>query len=174
MALFDMLSDPIDRLSGKPRGSERGSHFTLESDDFASTFGSNLEVDEWVDAAVFVVPAQTAYNVGFGTAENESTVGRWYASFDDGSGNTVSGQVRIVTRNARDKAVETDISSVSTSKIDADPNDYRTQYAVPEILDTNKVGEDSKVVLQFKLKSSSTGTSIDFSASDFELDLTEY
>jgi len=174
MGLLETLRDPIDRMTGKPRGSEAGSQFTLEADDFDNTFGSNLTAGSWVDAAEYIIPAQTQMNVGYGSSENPATVGRFYAAFEDDASNTTAGQVRIVTRNARDKAVETDISALSTARLNGDPNDYRTLQAVPEVLDTNRVGEDSKIVLQFKLNSGSTGTSIDFDASSFELDLTDY
>jgi hypothetical protein len=174
MALRDLLTGGIDEVTGKAKGSENGSQFTLEEGDWDNTFGDNLVAGQWVDAAEFIVPAQTQYNVGYGVAGNEATVGRFYSHFEDGSGNVTAGQVRIVTRDANDKNVETDISSLSTSRLDADATDYRTQVAVPEVLDTNRVGQDSKVVMQFKLKSGSTGTSIDFPASDQQLDLTEY
>ena len=172
--LQNLFSNGIDSVTGKAEGSEGGSQFTLETDDLDNKFGSNLSAGSWVDAAEFVVPAQTAYNVGYGVADNEATVGRFYSHFEDGSSNNVEGQVRIVTRNANDKAVETDISALSTARLDSDASDFRRQVAVPEVLDTNKVGQDSKVVIQFKLKSSSTGTSIDFGASTLMLDLTEY
>lgn len=172
--LSDMFGSAVNQISGKPSGSDRGSQYTLEEQNFDNKFGSSLVAGSWKDAAEYIVPAQTAYNVGYGSADKESTVGRWYANFDDGGGNTVTGQARIVTRNANDKAVETDISAITTARLNANANDPRTQVAVPEILDTNKVGEDSKVVFQFKLDSNSTGTSIDFTASEFRLDLTEY
>jgi hypothetical protein len=172
--LSNIAGSAVDSISGKPEGSQMGSEYVLEEQNFDNTFGSNLTAGSWVDAAEFIVPAQTRYNVGYGSADKSATVGRWYANFEDGSSNAVVGQARIVTRNANDKAVETDISAVATSRLDTNQSDPRTQYAVPEILDTNKVGEDSKVVLQFKLDSGSTGTSIDFSASTFQLSLTEY
>lgn len=172
--LGNMFGSAVDSVTGQAKGSENGSLFTLETDDLDQTFGDNLTAGSWVDAAEFIVPAQTAYNVGYGVADNEATVGRFYANFEDGSSNEVKGQVRIITRNANDKAVETDISSLSTARLDSDISNYRQQVAVPEVLDTSKVGQDSKVVIQFKLKSGSSGTSIDFSASTMMLDLTEY
>lgn len=173
--MFNQLQNAVDEITGKPAGSESGDHFTLEKDDFDRT-ESALTEGEFEDVAEYVVPAQTMYDVGYGSSQHEATVGRWYASFDDGNGNTVSGIVRVETRNARDKNVDTEISGVSTSRLDSDPSDYRTQYAVPQVTDTPPVGEDSKVVIKFKLKSGSTGTSIDWSAdaTDFELDLTEF
>lgn len=172
--IMNAAGSAVDQISGKPQGSEMGSEYVLEEQNFDNTFGSNLSAGSWVDAAEFIVNAQTQYNVGYGSADKDATVGRWYANFEDGSSNAVVGQARIVTRNANDKAVETDISAVATSRLDTNANDPRQQYAVPEILDTNRVGEDSKIVLQFKLDSGSTGTSIDFSASEFQLSLTEY
>lgn len=174
MDIFGSLGNALDQVSGKPKGSERGSHYVLEEQNFTTTFGANLTAGSFQDAAEFVVPAQTRYNVGYGGSDAPATVGRWYANLEDGSGNAVTGQARIVTRNAQDKAVETDISAVATSRLDTSASDFRQQYAVPEIRDTNMVGEDSKVVLQFKLDSGSSGTSIDFTASTFQLSLTEY
>lgn len=179
MALGDMipgLGSAVDEISGQPKQSSGGSHFILTVSDFDTTWGDNIEAGAWVDVAEFIVGAQTQYNVGYGASDRPATVGRWYAVFQDGSGNVVKGQVRIVTRNANDKAVETDISGLSTTRLGGDPDDYRTLQAVPEVLATNRVGEDSKVVLQFNLDASSAGTSIDFGATPtkFELDLTRY
>lgn len=171
--VFNQLQNAVDEITGKPSGSESGDHFTLEVDDFDRT-ESALTAGEFVDVAEFIVPAQTMYDVGYGSSQHQATVGRWFATFDDGAGNAVSGIVRIETRNARDKNVDTEISGVSTSRLDSDPTDYRTQYAVPQVTDTQPVGEDSKLVVKFKQKSGSAGTSIDWAASEFELDLTEF
>lgn len=172
--IFGNLGSAVDQITGKPKNSRGGSYHDLEEQNFDNTFGSNLVAGSWKDAAEFIVSAQTEYNVGYGAADTESTVGRWFATLDDGAGNTVTGQCRIVTRNANDKAVETDISGVSTSRLNkSNPTE---QYKVPEVMDTNRVGEDSKIVFQFKLDSGSAGTSIDFTAAatEFRLSLTEY
>lgn len=168
------LGETLEDIQGKPNQSQGGSPDTLEEQDFTSTFGSNLQAGEWVDAAVYTVEAQTQYNVGYGKADRPETMGRWYATFTDGAGNAVTGQCRILTRDANDENVDEEIAGVSTSRLDSDPNDFRKQKGTPEVLDTPKVGEDSKIILQFKLKSGSAGTSIDFGASDFMLDMTRY
>jgi hypothetical protein len=172
------LGRGINRILGQSKRAESqgGSEFTIEAHNFDNTYGSNLQSGTWVDLAEYIVGAQTAYNVGYGVADIPDKVGRFYAHFEDGSSNVVSGQVRILTRDANDKNVDTEISGMSTSRLDSDANDWRKQVAVPEIERTPKVGEDSKIVIQFKLDPGSTGTTIDMSASgtQFLLDTTQY
>lgn len=159
-------SGPDSQRRGVPSASiEEGvSYDQIEAEDFDNTFGSNLTAGVWVDAAEFVCDAQNAYNVGWGMAEFPEVVGRWFMVLDDGSGNAVTGVARIKTRNSNDEQVDTEVRGVPTSRLDTDVSDYRKQYALAEIRQTPKVGEDSKIVLQFKLASGSVGTTIDFTA----------
>lgn len=170
------LGSAIDDFTGQSRQSrnEGGSPDTFETEDFPTWNGDALSSGQWVDLAVYPVEAQTEYNVGYGTAAVESTVGRFFAAFEDGSGNAVSGQVRIKTRDANDGNVDTEISSISTARLNSNENDYTKQVAVPEVTNTPKVGEDSKIVVQFKLSSNSQGTSADQAASTMLFDATRF
>lgn len=136
----------------------------IDSNRFTNTYGSNLTAGVWRDLAEFVADAQNAYNVGFGMQDYPERVGRWYMVLDDGAGNLVTGVARIKSRNSNDENVETEIRGVHTRRLNTVSDDYRRQFALEENRETNKVGEDSKIVLQFKLDGSSAGTSVDFTA----------
>lgn len=164
---------PTDTRRGIPTQSakEGADYFDIQEGDFQNTFGNNLTAGVWSDLAEFVVGAQNAYNIGWGIADAPDVVGRWYMVLDDGAGNEVVGQARIKTRNSNDERVDTEIRGVPTSRLNTDPNDFRKQYAMPENRETDKVGEDSKAVLQFKLSSASAGTSVDFTAAATEVSI---
>jgi len=147
---------------------------TIRAEDWDNTFGSNLQAGVYRDAAEFVIGAQNAYNIGFGKAEFPDVVGRWYQILDDGNGNQVVGLSRLKTRNSNDERVDTEVRAVEAATLNANANDYRTQFALPENRETPKVGEDSKIVFQFKLSPSSTGTSIDFGDSTQKIPLSNY
>lgn len=157
-----------EQRRGVPSASvqEGVAYSTVEEGDFDNTFGDNLTAGVWVDLAEFVVGAQNAYNVGWGMAEFPDVVGRWFQALSDTNGNAVEGVARIKTRNSNDERVETEVRGIPTTRLDTDVSDYRKQQTLPENRSTAKVGEDSKIVLQFKLKSSSTGTSVDFAHAD--------
>lgn len=156
--------DPIDRITGQPKQSGGGTYAEITEESWDNTFGSNLVAGSWQDLAEFVVNAQNEYNVGFGSADVPAAVGRWYMVLDDGAGNEVTGLARIKTRNSNDERVDTEVKEVHTRRLNTAANDYRQQYAVGERRETDRVGEDSKVVLQFNLSPDSTGTSVDFTA----------
>lgn len=174
--MLDKLTSSVDSITGQPKASGDGRYAEISEGDFDNTFGSDLQAGVWRDLAEFVVDAQNKYNVGFGSADIPSTVGRWYMVLDDGAGNLVVGQARLKTRNSNDEQVETEVRSVHTRRLDTDPNTQSEQFAVPEVQKTDTVGEDSKVVLQFKLSGDSTGTAVDFTAANtvVQIPLTNY
>lgn len=172
--LTGQLSESVAQINGQPEGSAGGRYEEIQEGDFDNTFGNNLTAGSWNTLAEFVVDAQNSYNVGFGKAEVESKVGRWYMVLDDGAGAEVVGEARIKTMNSNDENVDTEVKAVPTSRLNTDITDYRKQFAVGEQKSTAKVGEDSKIVLQFRLSSSSTGTSVDFPSSTIMLPATNY
>jgi len=171
-----MLGSAIDDLTGQPRQSERegGTRDTFEVQDFDTWYGDNLEAGAWVDLAEYVVEPQTAYRWGHGSAPVEETLGRMAAHFEDGAGNQVKGSVRLKTRNANDENADTEVAGIPTRKLDKLSASKRDKYAQPEV--GAKVGEESKLVVQFRLSSASAGTSIDETAdpSEVEMDVTRY
>lgn len=172
--MLQNLLGQVEDITGQSKQSRGGAFETFDEDDFDTFNGGNLQEGQYVDLAVYTVEAQTQYNVGFGKADRPENQGRFFAAFDDGAGAEVSGKVRIVTRTAQDKRPDTDVSGISTARLNTNVNDRRLQYPLPEIVDTPRVGEDSKIVLQFKLKPGSAGVAIDQAASTILLDVTEY
>lgn len=170
------LGGSVDSITGQPKGSEGGSYDEIDEARFHNTFGNDLQAGVWRDLAEFVCGAQNQYNVGYASSENAQKVGRWYMVLADGAGNFVTGTARIKTRDSNDEGVDTEIRGIHTRRLDTVADDYTKQYAVEEQLNTPKVGEDSKIVLQFKLASSSTGTSVDFTAANtvVQIPLTNY
>ena len=178
MGLMDNLGlgNAVDNVTGQPSNSGAGRFRDITEDDFENTYGDNLQAGTWRTLAEYIVEAQNRYNVGFGVATVPDKVGRWYMVLDDGSGNLVTGEARLKTMNSNDEQVETEQRAVPTSRLNTDPNDFRKQFALPENQNTLSVGEDSKIVLQFRLNSSSAGTSVDFSAdaTDINIPSTNY
>lgn len=169
--MLDKLLGQVDEVTGQRNSGAEGRYAEISEDDFQNTFGSDLQAGVWRDLAEFVVDAQNKYNVGYGSAGVPSTVGRWYMALydptaDAGAGAYVTGHARIKSRNSNDEGVETEVRSVHTRRLDTDPNTPSEQFAVPEIERTATVGEDSKVVLQFKLSEDSVGTAVDFAAAE--------
>jgi len=160
--VLNRIMSSVDEITGQT--DERGRYAEIDADDWDNTFGSNLSSGVWRDLAEYVVEPQNQYNIGFAAASVPDRVGRWYMVLDDGNGNEVTGLARIKTRNSNDENVDTEVRAVHTRRLNTDANDFRKQYAVPESQNTPSVGEDSKIVLQFKLASGSTGTSVDFGA----------
>lgn len=158
------ISDPVDRLTGQSSQGRQGDYDEIDEDRWANTYGDDLQAGVWRDLAEFIADPQNEYNIGFGVSDVPARVGRWYMVLDDGAGNEVVGQARVKSRNSNDEAVETEIRGVPSRRLNSDPSDYRKQYAVPEVTNTDSIGEDSKFVLQFKLAGSSAGTSVDFTA----------
>lgn len=166
--ILGQAQQTLGQVQGKPEGSEGGRYAEIVAESFTgpqgTTWGDNLSPGDWIDLAQFTVRAQNQYNVGFGTADIPSKVGRWAMHLDDGSGNQVKGIARIKTRNANQEGVDTEVRSIHTRRLNKIGASHREQFAVPEQLETDRVGEDSNVVLQFKLANTSTGTTVDFSA----------
>lgn len=172
------LGGAINDVTGQSEKSKAagGTRDTFDTARFTNFYGDNLVAGEWRTLAEYVVEPQTEYNVGFGSAPVDETVGRFYSQFKDGATTPqlVTGMVRITTTNSHDQNKDTEVSSIATQRLDTNAGDKTKQYAQPEVEDTDKVGPDSKIKVLFKLSASSAGTTIVEGNSTALYDMTRY
>lgn len=181
MALFDsgMLGSAINDMTGQPEQSEAagGTRDTFDKERWTTRYGSNLEDGEFIILAEYEVEAQTSYQVGHGSAPVEETVGRWASRFYDSTeGADVEGEIRVVTNNANGTDRDVLISGVHTRRLDKLDANKRAKEAVPEKNGYSRVGEESKIQIEFRRSPNSTGQAVDWTAAetDVEYDMTRY
>lgn len=146
---------------------------TLAVSDFTgiATADQTVTAGTYGTIGTFTVPAQQFATVGVGTLANEpENQGKVFMDLENTAGTDVDGVVRVVLANAQETGTITTVEE-RTERLSDNPTDqtkwiHQVEYPV-------KVGEDSKIIIQFKADGSGLKY-VDTAETTIFLDITLY
>lgn len=160
--------DAIDAVTGEPSAAGDGQKFRrllkpLHLTDDATADTVSLTSDDYNVVGEFIVPPQERYRWGWGSAEHERNQGYAFIDARDGVPANLDGSIRLEQRDHHSRVTkvvfEEDMEPLRASK-----TDRTIMVPLPEQMDYDKVGHNSKLILTAQLDSG-TGT-FDWSNSD--------
>lgn len=186
MALFSNLQNLLKGAASAavPSGAGTGLGFTtnpvgvpfkktLTVSDFSGIGDGDVTVTAgtYTTIGTYTVGAQRAATVGQGSIQNDPVnQGKIFIDLEDGTAADLDGWVRVVLANANETRTEV-VLELRTERLSENPTDDTKWFHQPEF--PLKVGEDSKILIQFKADGSGTKT-VSATNSKIYLDITEY